>query len=218
MPVGRWKQGNSREATHLPSCAGCNWAHTALAGWPAAKAAGFFSCLQTRKKPDFIRGGSCPPRAPLRLCCRSKCKSQKLRKTFSPVFRQEKSQISFEAGLAPLELPCGSVAAQSANHRSCGKHSSLSLDKKKPDFIRGGSCPLELPCGSVAAQSAKHRSCGKHSPLSFDKKKAGIHSRREKWCHALTISRCRAYHSCGGTRCVPNPTQMKGEHHAPLPE
>jgi len=97
MPVGRWKQRNSREATHLPSCAGCNWAHTALAGWPAAKAAGFFL-----------------------------------------VFRQEKSQISFEAGLAPLELPCGSVAAQSAKHRSCGKHPSLSLDKKKPDFIRGG--------------------------------------------------------------------------------
>jgi hypothetical protein len=56
MPVGRWKQRNSREATHLPSCAGCNWAHTALAGWPAAKAAGFF-LASDKKKPDCIRRG-----------------------------------------------------------------------------------------------------------------------------------------------------------------
>ena len=66
MPVGRWKQRNSREATHLPSCAGCNWAHTALAGWPAAKAAGFFLAAD-KKKAGFYPRRALPPRAPLRL-------------------------------------------------------------------------------------------------------------------------------------------------------
>ena len=178
MPVGRWKQGNSREATHLPSCAGCNWAHTALAGWPAAKAAGFFSCLQTRKKARFHSRRVLPPSSSPAALLPLKAQNAEAAENILPCLQTRKSQISFEAGLAPLELPCSSVAAQSAKHRSCGKHLSLSSDKKK----------------------------------------AGIHSRREKWCHALTISRCRAYHSCGGTRRVPNPTQTKGEHHAPLPE
>ena len=137
MPVGRWKQGNSREATHLPSCAGCNWAHTALAGWPAAKAAGFFLA-----------------------------------------FRQEKSQISFEAGLAPLELPRGSVAAQSAKHRSCGKHFPLSLDKKKPDFIRGGSCPPRAPLRLCCRSECKTQKLRETSFLVFRQEKAGFHSRR----------------------------------------
>ena len=172
MPVGRWKQGNSREATHLPSCAGCNWAHTALAGWPAAKAAGFFLSSDKKKSQISFEAGLAPLELPCGSVAAQSAKHRSCGKHPSLSLDKKKSQISFEAGLAPLELPCGSVAAQSAKHRSCGKHPSLSLDKKKSQIsFEAGLAPLEFPCGSVAVQSAKHRSCGKHSPLSLDKKK-----------------------------------------------